>query len=89
MMNSNEAHKIYDDLNDNGYGFGLTDSENALVHDEIAQSGLTVVADHGDELTECRDIKGHILLVAGDGRKRGAWAVDVTHPDAGRFFRRA
>jgi hypothetical protein len=88
-MNSNEAHKIYSILNNNGHGFGLTADENALVHDEITQARLTVVSDHGDGLTECRDIKGHILLVAGDGRKRGAWAVDVTHPDAGWFFRRA
>ena len=77
-MNSNEAHKIYSALNNDGRGFALTDSENALVTDEIAQARLTVVADHGDGLIECRTAQGRVVLVGGDGIRRNAWAVRVS-----------
>ena len=76
-MNSTEARNIYSALNNDGRGFALTGHENALVTDEIAQSGLTVVADHGDGLIECRDAQGRIILVGGDGSRRNAWAVRV------------
>jgi hypothetical protein len=76
-MTSTEARNLYSALNNDGRGFALTDSENALVVVEIAEAGLTVVADHGDGLIECRDAQGRVVLVGGDGRRRGAWAVRV------------
>jgi hypothetical protein len=78
-MNSNEARNFYSELNNDGRGFALTGRENALVTDEIAQSGLTVVADHGGGLIECRDAQGGVVLVGGDGQRRNAWAVRVSY----------
>lgn len=77
-MNSNEARETYTAFNNDGHGFALTGHQNALVIDEIAEAGLTVTADHGDGLTECRDAQGRVLLVGGDGRRRNAWAVRVS-----------
>jgi hypothetical protein len=77
-MNSTEARNIFSSMNNDGRGFALTGLENALVTDDIAQSGLTVVADHGDGLIECRDAQGRVVLVGGDGSRRNAWAVRVS-----------
>lgn len=77
-MTSTEARNIYSELNNDGRGFALTGRENALVTDEIAESGLTVVADHGDGLLECRDAQGRVVFVGGDGSRRNAWAVRVS-----------
>jgi len=77
-MNSTEARNIYSALNNDGRGFALTGHENALVTDEIAEAGLTVVADHGDGLLECHDAQERVILVGGDGSRRNAWAVRVS-----------
>ena len=75
-MDSKYAHQLYTELNNDGKGFALTKQENALVVDEIAAAGLSVVADHGDGLLECRDGDA-VVLVGGDGSRRNAWAVIV------------
>jgi hypothetical protein len=62
-------------MNNDGRGFALTGHENALVTDEIAEAGLTIVADHGDGLIECRTAQGRVVLVGGDGSRCNAWAV--------------
>lgn len=75
-MDSKYAHQIYAQRNNDGNGFALTELEDALVVDEIAAAGLTVVADHGDGLLECRDGDA-VVLVGGDEYRRAAWAVIV------------
>jgi hypothetical protein len=75
MLDSNFAHFIYNDINDAGLGYRLTEHENALVVDEIAEAGLAIVADHGDGLWECKEADGRPVLVGGDGSRRNAWAV--------------
>ena len=77
-MTSTEARNIFSSMNNDGRGFALTGHENALVTDEITEAGLTVVADHGDGLIECRDAQGRTILVGGDGSRRNAWAVRVS-----------
>ena len=75
-MDSKFAHEIYTQRNNDGNGFPLTELEDALVVDEIAAAGLTIVADHGNGLLECRDGDA-VVLVGGDGSRRNAWAVIV------------
>lgn len=75
-MDSKFAHEIYTQRNNDGNGFALTELEDALVVDEIAAAGLTIVADHGDGLMECRDGDA-VVLVGGDGSRCNAWAVIV------------
>ena len=79
-MTSQKAHELFDTLDGKRYGFDLIASENCPMLIALREKELTIVAEHGSNLYECRDNKGATYLIKGDEYNENPWAIPV-HPE--------
>lgn len=80
-MTSQKAHELFNTLDDMHYGFDLIASDNCPMLIALREKELTTVAEHGDNLYECRDNKGATYLIKGDEYNENPWAVCISNDE--------